>query len=149
MNFIQKKFGAFSAAVMLMFLLSSQLLSQGLDPATIANPPADSWPTYHGEYSGRRHSKLSQITPENVGSLTLAWAFQTNHAGGISASPLLVNGILYFTLPDNVWAVDARTGHQVWHYTYPRTRVCTSDTAAAPPTKNESIHDSGRPRDLS
>ena len=119
MNFLQNKFCAFSAALLLIFLFSGQLFSQGLDPATIANPSADSWPTYHGDYSGRRHSKLSQITPENVGSLSLAWVFQTNHAGGISASPLLVNGVLYFTMVDNVWAVDARTGHQIWHYTYP------------------------------
>ena len=30
----------------------------------------------------------------------------------------MVDGILYFTVPDNVWAVDARTGRQIWHYTY-------------------------------
>ena len=35
------------------------------------------------------------------------------------SSPLLVDGILYFTVPDNIWAVDARSGHQIWHYTYP------------------------------
>ena len=29
-----------------------------------------------------------------------------------------MNGVIYFTLPDHVWAVDARTGHQIWHYTY-------------------------------
>ena len=61
----------------LTLLASGRLLAQGLDPATIANPPADSWPTYHGDYSGRRHSPLTQITPQNVSSLTLAWAFQT------------------------------------------------------------------------
>ena len=116
MNFIQEKFGAFSAAFIL--LLFGSLLAQGLDPSTIANPPTDSWPTYHGEYSGRRHSPLTQITPQNVGSLTLAWAFQTNQTGIISSSPLVVNGVMYFTLPDHVWAVDARSGHQIWHYTY-------------------------------
>ena len=31
----------------------------------------------------------------------------------------MVDGVIYFTLPDNVWAVDARSGHQIWHYTYP------------------------------
>ena len=104
---------------MVTLLLSGRLLAQGLDPATIANPPADSWPSYHGDYSGRRHSPLTQITPQNVGSLTLAWAFQTGQPAALKSSPLLVNGILYFTVPDNVWAVDARSGHQIWHYTYP------------------------------
>jgi alcohol dehydrogenase (cytochrome c) len=93
--------------------------AQGLDPAILLNPPADSWPGYHGDYSGRRHSSLRQITPQNVDQLALAWEFQTEQQATLKCSPLLVNGILYFTVPDNVWAVDARTGHQLWHYTYP------------------------------
>jgi alcohol dehydrogenase (cytochrome c) len=103
----------------LMLLLAGRLLAQGLDPATIANPSADSWPSYHGDYSGRRHSPLTQITPQNVRSLTLAWAFQTGQPAALKSSPLMVNGILYFTVPDNVWAVDARSGHQLWRYAYP------------------------------
>ena len=106
------------SAIGLLFFFPGRLLSQGLDPATIANPPADSWPSYHGDYSGRRHSPLTQITPQNVASIGLAWAFQTGQDAAIKSSPLLVDGVLYFTMPDNVWAVDARTGHQIWHYTY-------------------------------
>jgi alcohol dehydrogenase (cytochrome c) len=120
MNFLKEKFHAFSVAAALMFFCGL-LSAQGLDPTTIANPPADSWPSYHGDYSGRRHTTLTQITPQNVGSLSLAWAFQTGQTGsteGIKSSPLLVNGVIYFTLPDHVWAVDARTGHQIWHYIY-------------------------------
>ncbi len=103
----------------LTLLMAGHLLAQGLDAATIANPPADSWPSYHGDYSGKRHSSLTQITPQNVRTLTLAWAFQTGQDAELKSSPLLVNGILYFTVPDNVWAVDARSGHQLWRYTYP------------------------------
>jgi alcohol dehydrogenase (cytochrome c) len=102
-----------------LFLFTGLTMAQGVDPATLVNPPADSWPSYHGDYSGRRHSALTQITPQNVGALTLSWAFQTNQEAGIKASPLLVNGVIYISVPDNVWAVDARTGHQIWHYTYP------------------------------
>jgi len=100
-------------------VLSPQLLAQGLDPASLLNPPADSWPGYHGDYSGRRHSALAQITPENVDELGLAWEFQTGQKAALKCSPLLVNGVLYFTVPNNVWAVDARSGHEIWHYTYP------------------------------
>jgi alcohol dehydrogenase (cytochrome c) len=120
MKHLQKAFcvvGLFLIA--LTFLLSSLLQAQGLDPATIVNPPGDSWPSYHGDYSGRRHSQLTQITPQNVQSLALAWVFQTGQESTLKSSPLLVNGVLYFTVPDNVWAVDARSGHQIWHYTYP------------------------------
>ena len=39
----------------------------------------------------------------------------------IKATPLQVNGILYFTLPDHVWAIDARTGREIWHHTWTST----------------------------
>jgi alcohol dehydrogenase (cytochrome c) len=97
----------------------AMLSGQNVNAETLLHPPADSWPGYHGDYSGRRHSALTQITPENVKNLSLAWAFQTNPRGEMKSSPLLVDGILYFTIPDNIWAVDARSGHQIWHYTYP------------------------------
>ena len=94
-------------------------IAQGLDPAALLKPSTDSWPTYHGDYSGQRHSTLTQVTPANVGQLTLAWAFQTGQPQQIKSTPILVNGILYVTTPDNLWALDARSARQVWHYTYP------------------------------
>jgi alcohol dehydrogenase (cytochrome c) len=93
--------------------------AQDLENAQLLNPSPDSWPLYHGDYSGRRHIHLTQITPANVGNLTLAWAFQTYQTAQIKSSPLLVDGILYFTVPENVWAVDARSGHMIWHYNRP------------------------------
>src|SRR5437660_6835861 len=95
------------------------LLAQGVDAKTLLNPPPHGWPGYHGDASGQRHSKLTQISPRNVENLGLAWAFQTGQTAAIKSSPLVVDGILYFTVPDNIWAVDARSGQQVWHYTYP------------------------------
>lgn len=103
----------------LCLVFSCPLAAQGVDAATLLNPPANTWPSYHGDYTGERHSHLTQITPQNVGELGLAWAFQTNQSDSIKSSPLEVDGILYFAVPDNVWAVDARSGHQIWHYTYP------------------------------
>lgn len=95
--------------------------AQNLTNEQILHPAPDSWPLYHGDYTGQRHSKLTQITPENVDHLGLMWAFQTEQKASIKSSPLLVDGILYFTVPDNVWAVDARSGHVVWHYSRPST----------------------------
>ena len=92
------------------------LAAQNLDNAQLLHPGPDTWPLYHGDYSGRRHSHLTQIAPQNVGNLSLAWAFQTHLPTDIKASPLVVDGIVYFSVPDNVWAVDARSGRQVWHY---------------------------------
>jgi alcohol dehydrogenase (cytochrome c) len=116
---------------------------RGLDPALLTKPPTDSWPTYHGDYSGRRYSTLSQINAENVKNLSLAWIYRANTSpqgamtggegpdtpppgsGGfgldIKSTPLLVNGMMYLTAPDNVWAVDPRTGREIWHF-YWKTR---------------------------
>ncbi len=96
--------------------------TQDLSPQSLAKPPVNSWPTYNGDYSGRRHSSLSQITSANAAQLSLAWAFQTNEPGPVKASPLLWNGVLYLTIPDHVWAVDAITGREIWQYTYPKNR---------------------------
>ena len=37
----------------------------------------------------------------------------------MKATPILVNGIIYLAMPDAAWAVDARTGRQIWRYSYP------------------------------
>src|ERR1700752_2968744 len=95
-------------------------MAQGPPPHILRNPTSDAWPAYHGDYSGRRHSALTQITPENAHTLGLSWAFQTGQNQALKCSPLLVDGVLYITTPDNVWAVDARSGHQIWHYGYPK-----------------------------
>ena len=75
--------------------------------------------TYGGDYSSNRYSHLTQITPANVKQMTLAWAFQTNQGQSIKATPILVNGIIYVTTVDNLWAIDARSGRQIWRHTYP------------------------------
>ena len=111
------------------FVLSALLCTplflgaQGLDPAAIAKAPANSWLTYNGDYSGKRFSPLDQINQSNVRDLSLAWIYHANTGPGgspfgqqIKSTPLEFEGVLYFTLPDYAWAVDARTGREVWHY---------------------------------
>src|SRR3984885_3191308 len=102
---------AFLVAVIALIAIAPAgvMLGQGVDEQMLLHPPVDSWPGYHGDYSGRRHSSLTQITPQNVKNLSLAWAFQTEQLAQIKSSPLLVDGILYFTVPENIWAVDARS----------------------------------------
>jgi acido-empty-quinoprotein group A len=105
----------FAAFLVATIFGASRASSQGLDAAALLKQPTDTWPTYNGDYSGRRFSTLDQINAQNVGSLTLAWAFRTpTHT--LKSTPLEVNGILYFSAPDNVWAVDARFGREIWHY---------------------------------
>jgi alcohol dehydrogenase (cytochrome c) len=134
------------------FLLLAPVLASGqgsgVTPADLLRPLKNSWPTYNGDYSGKRYSALTQVNRENVQHLTLAWMTRSApgmdesseghsrrhrentpiivggegpgniaiHGGTIKASVLEVDGTLYFTMPDNAWAVDARDGHELWHY---------------------------------
>jgi alcohol dehydrogenase (cytochrome c) len=110
---------ALAATTLLLLAAGSRPLSaQNLDPQQLLHPSSESWPLYHGDYSGKRHSHLTQVAPQNVARLSLAWAFQTNQLATIKSSPLLVDGVLFFTVPNNVWAVDARSGHMLWHYVH-------------------------------
>jgi alcohol dehydrogenase (cytochrome c) len=103
----------------LLILTAAGLAAQALDPAALLHPATGSWPTYNGDYTGQRFSPLKQINAANVASLKPAWIFQTHITAPFKGTPLEVGGILYFTLPDHVWAADARTGRQIWHYSRP------------------------------
>ena len=91
--------------------------AEGLDPQILTKSVSSVWGTYNGDLSGRRYSLLSQVNQSNVKNLTLAWAFQAKSVP-IKSTPLMVDGICISRVPDHVYAVDARTGRQIWHYTY-------------------------------
>jgi len=57
----------------------------GLDPAAILKPLADSWPTYSGDYSGRRYSALTQINQTTVKGLSLSWVARLT--AGLPSAP--------------------------------------------------------------
>jgi quinoprotein glucose dehydrogenase len=89
--------------------------------------PGDSeWPNYGNDPGGMRYSLLSQINRENVSTLKVAWTFHTGDVSdgsrdrkrsGFEATPILVDGTLYFTTPFNrVIALDPETGKQRWAY---------------------------------
>jgi alcohol dehydrogenase (cytochrome c) len=109
-------------------ILPLLLYGQGLDPRTLKlfNQPAEAWPTYNGDYSGRRYSELKQINRSNIDFLKIEWMYRITGIGPqrgvgnptIKSTPLMVNGILYFTIPDHVFAVNARTGEPIWQYDF-------------------------------
>ena len=84
------------------------------------------WPNYGNDPGGMRYSPLSQINRENVSKLRVAWIFHTGDVSdgsndrkrsGFEATPILVDGTLYFTTPFNrVFALDPETGKQKWSY---------------------------------
>lgn len=77
----------------------------------------ENWLTYNGSYASTHHSTLSQIREDNVRRLELKWVWQANSLEKIEAAPLVVDGVMYLTDPPNdVVAVDARTGRVFWRY---------------------------------
>lgn len=86
--------------------------------AGLKNPSR--WLTYSGDYTGQRHSPLTQITPNNVKRLSAQWTFQAETLAlnrGFEATPIAVDGVLYVTGSFNyAWALDARTGRPFWRY---------------------------------
>jgi alcohol dehydrogenase (cytochrome c) len=120
-------------------VLTAAQTAGGLDPATLLKPLADNWPTYSGDYTGRRFSSQNQINRSTVKNLTLSWVARLNGTagspqtilGGVGAGEytnvtvkgfvLYFDETLYVTSADHVWAMDARDGRLLWHYFW-RTR---------------------------
>src|SRR6266705_466751 len=104
---------------------TARLTAQQTPPALVTaqeilgglTPDGSRWLTFGGNYSNQRHSPLTQITPANVDRLLPRWTFQTGTLGNFETTSLFRDNILYVTGPQNVaWALDARTGRQIWRY---------------------------------
>ena len=112
-------------------VLAGAVLAQ--NPVTLdrlAHPEKEpqNWLNYSGNYAAQRYSPLNQITPQNVKNLELQWVFQARSLEKFEATPLVVDGVMYVTEPpNNVVAMDAKTGAIFWVYEYqasPDARVC-------------------------
>ncbi len=86
------------------------------------------WLTYGGTYDSQRYSRLNQITPANVANLQQQWVLQDQVFGAWQSNPIVVDGIMYITQrPNDVLALDAKTGKVFWLYRYTPSadaRVC-------------------------
>src|SRR5262245_33295713 len=115
----------------------------GLEFSRILNPKAGEWLTYNGKLSGNRYSELTQINAANVKDLVVKWNFSiplwrqllpdTPYYAlnmsyfGLESTPLVADGIMYVTGPQQVSALDALTGRPIWTYSRPRTPGLVSD----------------------
>ena len=88
----------------------------------------NNWLVYSGSYFSNRHSLLNQITPANARNLELKWMYQAAVQGNWQTTPLVVDGIMYLTQrPNDVVALDAKTGRVFWIYRHtltPNQVVC-------------------------
>ena len=73
------------------------------------------WPSYGNDPGAMRYSPLRQIQTNNVERLKLAWTFRTGKPGS-EATPIVVDGVMYLTAPDGVYALEPETGILLWKY---------------------------------
>jgi alcohol dehydrogenase (cytochrome c) len=85
-----------------------------------ANP--NEWLTYNGSYSSQRYSLLKQVSAANVAGLVPKWIFHVPNSGRLESVPVVVDGVMYITQPNEVYALDARTGRKIWDYHWPSGR---------------------------
>lgn len=108
--------------------------AQGIiSPAAVAaviDPKPGDWPTYSGNVDGNRFSLLTQINIGNVSSLQPAWVHPLPYAP-LETTPLVIGGIMYVTGPNQIYALDGRTGSQIWSYSRRRSDVTTISSDAA------------------
>jgi alcohol dehydrogenase (cytochrome c) len=92
----------------------------GHDGSSSGSPPtvrSGDWPTYGGSLAGERYSPLAQITAANVGQLKQLCAFDAPDIVNFQSGLVAVDGVLYFTLFNNTYAVDGVTCEQKWKHT--------------------------------
>ncbi len=87
------------------------------------------WPTYNGGVGGNRFTTLTQINKSNVSRLAPRWMFTLPNAGNLQVTPIVVEGVMYITGPNECYALDAGTGRQIWRYQRPRTKGLTGGGA--------------------
>src|ERR1700757_2571845 len=133
-----------AAAVILLILVSCISLSLGgqesdAGPRTatgvrsedlLTTPVGENWPSYNGDYTGRRFSRLDQINKNNVAHWRAAWVFHPGNSQRLEATPVVVRGVMYVTSANDVFALDARTGRTLWHYSRPVSSGLLDDAAA-------------------
>jgi alcohol dehydrogenase (cytochrome c) len=80
------------------------------------------WSTYHGDPSGNRFTKLTQINKGNVARLAPKWTFSVPNITPLENTPVVVDGIMYVSSANEVYALDAGSGRALWHYQRERTK---------------------------
>ena len=120
----------FLSRISILWLVCAQSVFSSVDAQTVAKQNDDivssemlqstallnDWPSYNGDYSGRRFTGLTQVTPANASQLQAQWVFHSHNAGVLEATPLVVDGVMYMTGSNDAYAIDATTGKVLWHH---------------------------------
>ncbi len=110
-------------ALLAFALMTSLAAGAQVTDKQLEQPPGQDWLHYNGDYESKRFSTLDQITTANVGSLVNKWTFHVPGQGGLESVPVVVNGVMYLTQPNAIYAIDGRTGRQIWSYHHQLAKV--------------------------
>src|SRR3954462_3708293 len=112
--------------LLLLNLLSARLSTtaqQATSPGTtnlsvdpkdlLAQPIAENWTSYNGDYTGRRYSVLHEINTSNVVQLRAAWVFHPGNSQNLEVAPIVARGIMYVLSSNNVFALEVWNGRVV------------------------------------
>ena len=98
-------------------------LGAGVTFAEVAHPKEGEWPSYNGNIGGNRFSPLKEINTSNISQLAPRWMWtMPGTRRALEDTPQVIDGIMYVTGSNECFALDARTGRQLWHYERPRTK---------------------------
>lgn len=112
-------------------VLAANEMKPGLAFADVAHPKPGAWPTYHGNLSGNRYSSLDQINAGNVEHLGTQWMFSIPGAPrALEMTPVVVDSVMYVTSVNEAYALDARSGREIWHFSRPRSQGLAGDAAS-------------------
>jgi alcohol dehydrogenase (cytochrome c) len=102
---------ALLAALLIAAFAFAQVTYEDLRTATPQN-----WLSYSGSYQSQRHTLLDEIHTGNADNLVAAWVYHVPGASRLEGVPLVVNGVMYVSQPNEVYAIDGRSGRVIWEY---------------------------------
>jgi len=122
-------------------------LPGGIPFSRVLHPLPGDWLSYNDGLAGNRYSNLDAINARNTTHLQLQWIYtvplwrqfypdssyyrENMQYFGLETTPLVADGIMYATGPQQAYALDARTGQPIWHYSRPRTPGVVGDASLA------------------
>ena len=114
MKFITK---IFLPGFLVLLMMACSQLGERLGVLDGSGDSESGWAHVAGDFRGQRHSELSQINVDTISQLGLAWYVDLPRDGGLQATPIIIDNVLYFsTAWSRVFAVDARTGETIWKF---------------------------------
>jgi PQQ-dependent dehydrogenase (methanol/ethanol family) len=100
-------------------LVESQTPVTQSEIGRVEHPQKGDWPTYNGTLDGNRHSALDQVNLKNASTLQLAWNYSIPF-NGLETTPVVVDGVMFVTGNNQVYALSGNTGREIWEYERPK-----------------------------